>query len=400
MYFIKKSKLVLLSIVLLSMTLSASSPSYDCPINPEWVTNPSLPIDNKQDSFCDFYQLSTQVFLYLMSPNAAHDNKRNFEVQKNYPILENATVDSCDDTIMGDTLRISLDKTTLSTGQAGGNATIYDQKGNVVYYDVRFSRSTCSLEDNITNFPEGTTELKFAWKVLSNDDDRSQFITTEANISNHNVTLGLIGMHIAYATEKHPEFIWSTYEHKSNNPNCTPRDTSAAINFFFADSNCTSQLPKSMSGECKFNQPLDSQTSHTGTPTNICRVYPDGTADGDRDATENKAIIKQQNEGLVQLLSDSTTSESMKVLINYFQVGSLWLNDVNADSNITNQRGSLRLANTVAETSFQDVDLSHSFVSNCFGCHAYIGKKEITAKHNNIKAIGGLSHIYDEIHGK
>ncbi len=53
--------------------------------------------------------------------------------------------------------------------QAGKQqATIYDQNGNVVYYDVRFSRNLCAVEQisKLQNFPGGTTELKTAWKVL------------------------------------------------------------------------------------------------------------------------------------------------------------------------------------------------------------------------------------------
>ena len=64
-------------------------------------------------------------------------------------------------------------------------------------------------------------------------------------------------------------------------------------------------------------------------------------------------------------------------------------------SEVSNQRGSLRLANTVAETEYQDVNLNANFVSNCFGCHGYAGTGKPSAGKNTTS--GGLSHIFDDI---
>lgn len=410
--------LVLLS---LPLTLQAKASYADsaaaCTVESSWLTTPSLPAEVKKSgsdgssNFCDFYQFSTQTFLYLMS-QAKGTDKRNFEVQENYPLLEfnddGSPANSCDNIIKGPTLRTSLAKITPSTGQAGGGATIYAQDGNVVYYDVRFSKALCNLtgsavelqKQNITNFPAGTMELKFGWKALSAAEISSEtFVTQKQVIDGKAVTLGLAGMHLVVATKDHPEFIWATYEHKSNTPDCTPQQPQTGTNWAFASASCTAGLPGTAAegNACNFNNPLKNQTSPTGAPTNICRVYPYGTATGDLKADENVADIMQQNEGLDKLLSQSSVPSSMKVLSNYFTVGALWVSDISKSSGgigVPNERGSLRLANTVAETDYQHVNLNSSFASNCFGCHNYAGTSQQV--HNNITS-QALSHIFKDI---
>lgn len=61
----------------------------------------------------------------------------------------------------------------------------------------------------------------------------------------------------------------------------------------------------------------------------------------------------------------------------------------------------MRLANTVAETTYQRVQIHFDkdkgkdpFSSNCFGCHNYKGTK--TAINNNITS-QSLSHIFQDI---
>lgn len=390
-----------------------------CPVDPSWLTAPSMPTEVKKSgsdgssTFCDFYQFSTQTFLYLMSQNAS--GQRNFMDQAMYPVLEfdanGNPANSCDNAITGSTLRTSLDKadsTSLSTEQAGDGATIYAQDTNVVYYDVRFDKAMCNLsgsavvlqQQNLINFPSGTTEMKSAWKLLSAAEVASNsFVTQSQSIGGKAVTLGLVGMHIAVATTDHPEFVWATYEHKINSPDCTPATTQPASPWTFASASCTSGLPGTLASgnACKFNDPPEDQTAATGTPTNICRVYPYGTAAGDLKADENVADIMQQNSGVDALLAGSSVPAGMQVLANYFHVGALWVSDIAQSSGgigVPNERGSLRLANTVAETTFQNVDLQKAFASNCFGCHNYSGTAQSVS--NNITS-QNLSHIFLDV---
>lgn len=390
-----------------------------CPVDPSWLTSPSMPTEVKKSgsdgssNFCDFYQFSTQTFLYLMSQNSK--GQRNFMDQTMYSVLEfdanGRPANSCDSAITGPTLRTSLEKAdsvSISTEQAGDGATIYAQDGNVVYYDVRFDKGLCKLsgsavvlqQQNLINFPSGTTEMKSAWKLLSAAEVASNSFVTQAQvIGGKPAILGLVGMHIAVATTDHPEFVWATYEHKVNSPDCTPVGTQSASPWTFASASCTAGLPGTSAPDnaCKFNQPPEKQTAPTGTATNICRVYPYGTAAGDLKAEENVADIKQQNNGVDSLLSGSSVPEAMKVLNNYFNVGALWVSNTSLSSGgvgVPNERGSLRLANTVAETTYQHVDLQKSFASNCFGCHNYKGTGQSVS--NNITS-QALSHIFVDV---
>lgn len=414
--------LLLLMPLATSASPTSSGAASACPVDPAWLTSPSLPVpfevkrsgaDGSSD-FCDFYQFSTQTFLYLMSESSG--KQRNFQVQANYPLLEfnadGTPANACDESIDGATLRTHLLKAgtgnSLGTGQAGGGATIYAQDGNVVYYDVRFNKTLCDLTasavemqaQNISNFPSGTIEMKFGWKVLSDSEIASnRFITQSQIIDNKPVTLGLAGMHLVAATADHPEFVWATYEHVDNVPDCSPPNAQAQVDWTFASAACTAGLPATAdtANACKFNQPPKNQTAPTGTPTNICRVNPFGTQSGDLKAAENLTAIAAQNSGLQAALSATNIPPAMKVLANYFNVGALWVSNTSQSSGgigVPNERGSLRLANSVAETDFQDVNLNSTFASNCFGCHNYTGTGQAVS--NNITS-QALSHVFRNI---
>lgn len=405
------------ALLALSYMPSSFATTFDCPVDSTWLTNPSFPTEvatsgpNGSSTFCDFYQFSTQAYLYLMSPVNASSSKRNFQDNRQFPLLEHhadgSPANSCDNSVTANTLKTGLDKNLL-TGQAGGGSSIYDTSGNVAYYDVRFNRDLCSLtgsavelkKQNRINFPSGTVELKFAWKELSNAQTlNSSYVLDTRKVNGVTKTFGLLGMHIAVATKNHPEFVWATYEHKLNSPNCDAQGPQDNKNWTFADKSCTSQLPSVANSinSCNFNNPTVKNGPATSAPTNICRVYPYGTATGDNNASVNLANIVSHNGHVETLLSGSSVSNSMKLLKNYFNVGAIWLSDITKSSGgigVPNERGSLRLANSVAETDYQHVDLNASFSSNCFGCHNYNGTSE--TRSNNITS-QALSHIFQDI---
>ncbi len=209
------------------------------------------------------------------------------------------------------------------------------------------------------------------------------------------VTLGLVGFHLAVATTDHPEFVWATYEHKDNDPDCNKPQSPPENGWSFTSASCAKALKKKDPlgiVQCQFNVAEKSKKT-TGSATEICREYAYGTDKSDPNASENLKSVTSLNKDVAKNLTGD-----MAILKKYFNVGDIWVSDTNKSSDISNQRGSLRLANTTAETTFQNVDINpktnHGFASNCFGCHGYVGKKQTFNKNTTS---GGLSHIFDDI---
>lgn len=397
----------------------AESAVTACAPDPTWFSAPSMPAEVKKSGsdgssdFCDFYQFSWQAFAYLMAPSTTAPGLRNFEDVGQYPELRVAPdkaatpLNSCDGSRRGQSLFVRTVKVDDAgspfviperIGQAGGGATIYDQSGNVVYYDVRFSRNLCDIDaiDAQANFPGGTTELKLAWKVLTASDQPSDYITMDAKIGSQTTTttLGLVGFHVAVATPDHPELVWATFEHLVNVPDCASPST--ATDWSFTSQKCATalqQMDQPTIAACHFNDATEQNDPGKVSgqpPTEICRINPYGSAVGDLKYAENLGDITALNAGVQPYLTGPFSK-----LTKYFNVGALWLSDPTSDSTIANQRGSLRLANSVAETDYQNVNLDATFVSNCFGCHNFKGTGNAATGKNS--TAGSLSHIFDDI---
>lgn len=419
----KRVSTIFAFILLLTNTTMAAEPptvaelkAAACPASSDWVTNPSPPaeIPGGGENFCQFYQFAWQWFLYLMSPSEANPEIRNFEDTANYPILQASGTDSCADTENsapqlfvrrlkdGDHTGESVVPERI--GQAGGGAIIYDQNSNVVFYTIQFDRGLCDA-DHSGNLPVGTTELKLAWRVIE-ESDKPNYIWMEADIvpsegKDIKDLLGLIGFHLVKGTAEHPELVWASYEHKNNAPNCTGIQMKKDWSFTSADcANCLANPTQDCLDSCKFNQ-AKAASDLTGTPTEICRVFGDGTSVHDNKADENFLDIDTLNDQLVGsdgIIAKLDSSNPMAVLANYFNLGGLWVSDPSKPATASNQRGSLQLANPVMETNFQGsisikdgkIINSTDGVVNCFACHIYKPGKTATS---------GLSHIFDDLHG-
>jgi hypothetical protein len=128
---------------------------------------------------------------------------------------------------------------------------IWDQNGFMVRYEIAINRDEFQfiVDNELYNlngqaaywqkgkplmFPVndladsarvGAMELKLAWKVLCEDkgDLPGRFVTIKGHIFTgprgtdvKEVTLGLVGMHIAHKTRSSPQWIWSTFAHVDN----------------------------------------------------------------------------------------------------------------------------------------------------------------------------------------
>ncbi len=231
------------------------------------------------------------------------------------------------------------------------------------------------------------------------------------------ITLGLVGLHLAIWTPNHPEMIWATWEHKTNAPLCN--GTSAASGWSLASDNAASCLatnaseattggPDPSCNDYGFNVPAVHPTGAapiTGDAINVCRQYAygnqEGTAVNGNDNAANLAAITELNEALVGtegLITTLPADNPMAIWANYEMVGAIWTKD-GADSGPppvpslqsqgagdadSPQRGSLELTNMTLET-FQQGDTSA--IPNCFGCHNYTVASPLDVSHIQSKLL-------------
>jgi len=148
---------------------------------------------------------------------------------------------------------------------------LIDQNGNFVFYEIMIDPNEVSYlcanglyningqvsftgkgskVDMPVGHPQqdwsGSTELKFAWKILvPGKDDASRFFVQDAYVMDQGsdgkpvqrkVQVGLVGMHIAHKSETSPQWIWATFEQVDNlavDPVAHPK-----LNASFNDPNC------------------------------------------------------------------------------------------------------------------------------------------------------------------
>ncbi len=63
--------------------------------------------------------------------------------------------------------------------------------------------------------------IKSAWRIISASDDKSRFYIRKVKDDNNNtIELALVGLHIAQKVSEATQWIWSSFEHIDNTPNC------------------------------------------------------------------------------------------------------------------------------------------------------------------------------------
>lgn len=397
-------------------------PPASCDASNIWVTTPTAPseIPNNGPTLCQFHQFSWQTFLAFMNPPSPGAD-RDFQDEKKFPLLLGNGQNSCAPNPAQSRLFIRNGKDNDGPGddfilpedisQAGGGAILYDQNGNVVFYEVRFSIGECTQDPAKTQFTDpNTTEIKVSYRVIT-EAEKADYVWINADIDANgkilpSEILGMVGFHLVKSTPLHPEFVWATFEHKSNVPECQlPADPNAKP-WSFLSAKCASELPNSVASDCTFNippTPVGQPGLTGGLPAQVCRVYHDGSMKGDNQVDANILDIDTLNKQLVGpsgFITVLPASNPLAVLKNYMLVGALWESDITQpSSNLANQRGSIQIANSTMETTFQ---MAPNFTpvaytgtsnlqpaTNCFACHGY-------TPNNNV----AQSHIFSTILGK
>ncbi|WP_299495713.1 hypothetical protein [uncultured Shewanella sp.] len=117
---------------------------------------------------------------------------------------------------------------------------LIDQRGNPTYYQIAsneisynyivsnqlYNADTVKIFFPI-NFPWKTAEIKASWRILTDKDDNSRYLTQTALVETFDEqgkpkntftsqTLGLVGLHIINKPEGFPQWVWATFEQVDN----------------------------------------------------------------------------------------------------------------------------------------------------------------------------------------
>jgi hypothetical protein len=231
-----------------------------------------------------------------------------------------------------------------------------------------FARSPgIDLPDGTSRFSSygkvGTIEVKAAWIQLDDPSLFSSFKTARAIVkypkdpTPHQVTVGLVGLHIIHKTALAQQFVWATFEHVGLDPTTTQvRNHAFSPPYLYFDPTCNPSIDPH---KCHQNTPPKAGEPFDA-PMQVARVHPISSNNSDNVAGLNEAMWN-----LIR------SSNPHSVFLNYQLVDVLWPNQsttIPAASLIPLTQGdpqpnpSLRpVANTSLETYIQK--------ATCLDCH-------------------------------
>lgn len=248
----------------------------------------------------------------------------------------------------------------------------------------------------------GSVEVKSAWRQFpANDCPSSVMYCAGTN-------LGLVGLHLVQKTPTHGEWVWASFEHVANTPDCapgasTPIDTQSPLGTpwsFFNPATAPAGVMSSKTCGITPDSPQCNLDPHEGSgfeQVNICRT--DALPAGGANAA-NCAVVGSSTDdpnansgGNVACLNATLRPQLTGVWRNYQLIGTLWTKGTQAPDqdfwiNIFQQPqsglpektavGFPNLANTTLETYLQTgstaydpngSSLSNANKAGCFGCH-------------------------------
>jgi hypothetical protein len=416
-----------------------------CTAEASWITSPSLPAEvGGSQEICDFEKFAWQSLLYLVQPTPDERQILEFETwMPYYGIFVGADQqptpygqhppDPCNprEAVAGRAIGAAPFIFSSITKQAGVEHALFDPAGKPAWYNLRVNesaydmltrcdlyRSHCAgqlIDGNVgidvvakypdLSFPDGAVELKTGWKTLTAEEAASGLFYTvsgwvQPETTCEPVTLGLVGIHIVSKTQDFPAFLWATFEHRNNAPDCTDLDA-----------------PPPLGGSWSFFDPAACDNCTTNrydppNPTQVCRMHPQGDStlgvfpNGQdcevdplqyacQEATrkmlaESTGAIREINASAQSLIA-SHGGEIDKVWANYELVGNVWTRDqVITPPQLQAQVGSLSAANTTMETYVQNGEAGVTATNSCFSCHDQSYKQGIWLPP------AGLSHIFAE----
>jgi len=378
---------------------AAPAISQTCSASPSWVENPILPESLDESNHCNFAIFSWQSFLALMQPSGGPDGQLVFESYMSSDAL--FVTEGEQPAAWGKSpWPLTLGKINL---QAGSDQPLFSQSTELVQYDISVNKPMYNyISKNLlyqakcfnagggkvlmpptTDPSTGASSivLKTSWLPMSSCDPEQYHCTTTL-LEGRKQTVGLVGIHIVQKLAKHQEWIWSSFEHVNNAPDCA-KVTSPPPGYrhwaFFGQGS-------SIAGEACVNC-----NDFNRTPPNVCREQPllslkckaSGQLKAGEDPDSNNVVCL--NESVPALLPPSS------VWKNYMLVGTLWFKPGMTTPNPTVptqiEVGNLNLSNTTMETFKQGL--------NCFSCHTPQFRNAELGENNNAQA--DFSHIFTRI---
>ena len=320
-------------------------------------TTPAITAANQ--TVCDVHTFAWNQFLYL-TQNDSTGNPRFMSMAPWYNAMTTGAKPGAYPGGPTDLRTAFLDQ-----GQAGTDGHLLDVAGNTVRYDIRFDANmyasivdqnyytaplfntacnpdpansgNCKNNDKIWMIPSGANEhpepgaieVKTAWRDFGTPAacPASQFYCQGR--------FGLVGFHYVNKTFSHGEWIWASFEHVANDPDCaaggdTPIAQNSPINSSWSFFNpatagqgvMSSKICSITSGspQCNTN-PNPNGDGKTWVAVNVCRAdsIPAGGA-----SPGNCLVGNQINAPNVACLNAVIMPQRSGVWKNYKMVGSVW----------------------------------------------------------------------------
>ena len=165
---------------------------------------------------------------------------------------------------------------------------LIDQNGNPTYYQIgidetsydyirthRYYDADVVSRAQRIDFPDGSLEVKGAWRILEADEPAERYHTRQAEVMTFDAEgnptgvtkparVGLVGFHAVYKAPGFPQWIWTTFEHEDNAPT-EGADTSGTWSYY--DPSCSGPYCMPNVSPLSSGQPF-------GSPNQVVRVTP------------------------------------------------------------------------------------------------------------------------------
>ncbi len=340
-------------------------------------------------------------------------------------------VAACRDAAPGQKTLIFLTKgdTPLMQTTQAFSAPLVDQRGNYVYYDVRYDEAQYNFIRGADADPAswlyliknlapkepvqmpasappstlGAIMVKAAWRIKTDRDNPARYYTTSALVFNPQTKactptpVLLVGLHIAHKVAPFTEWVWSTFEQVDNVPPDTAATTATTAQSSSSPSSSPSASPSPSSPSPSLTPPSGGYSFNNGTdtpktvggydhkpppPSNQPAVPVQVTRLNPIPATPSGASTREVNAFYQQLLAGTVWQ--------YYQlVITQWPSD--PGTSVTMEQGGIYprdaggafpvngAVNTTMETYFQSPnDAAGAGGNSCMSCHYRAGQSDFS----------------------